>query len=274
MVYPVAGNHFYKQRLAEIDYLLDEVGFDGVYMDMFGYGGECTFERWDGHTVDLDAEGNIKSKYANLALLTAPARRAWLEHIHRKGKLALVNFGQPNTRALQTTPYVSYLEGADIGHVDLKSTKPDASGTAGIQLSTPLSLGGGHSDSDADSAYARVRGHLRYGALYYHYYDRTLFPESGPGSGEYGFFNHMFPLTPRRLFEGGIEGRERTLATVSGTYFRSGATRPRVLLFDSVGRLKPQNFPMKRVANGWSVAVKLRDWNDMVVLEAATNKTR
>src|SRR5205085_9271863 len=53
--------------------------------------------------------------------------------------------------------------------------------------------------------------YLRHGLLYYHYAYVEI-PEKGPGSGEYGPINHMFPFTPVGLHEGWMEDRERTIA--------------------------------------------------------------
>jgi hypothetical protein len=266
-VYPEIGNHFFRLRMNEINYLLDGVGFDGVYMDMFGYGGgNYTYEKWDGHTVDIGSDGEIVREYADLALLTAPARKAWLENIISKGKTALVNFGQPNTRALQTVPYLSFVEGADIGHVDLAAPIPDSSGAAGCQLTAPIALAAGPGEV-ADKEMARVRGFLRYGVLYYHYYTPTLFPKQGEGSGEYGPINHMFPITPVRLGKGFIVGKERIITTVSHDFIWKGGRKPRVFLFDKVGKDKHHDIIPQRTDQGWQVVVRLDDWHDVAVVE-------
>ena len=266
LVYPELGNHFFKLRMKEIDYLLDEVGFDGVYMDMFGYGQNYSYDKWDGHTVDISADGEVTRKYSHLALVTAEARRVWLERIVAKGKIALVNFGQPNTKALQRVPYLSFVEGAGIGHRDLESPIPDSSGAAGCQLTTPIALAAG-GDKRADKALARVRAFLRYGVVYYHYYSHTMFPEQGEGSGEYGPINHMFPITPVRLGRGFIVGKERIVTTVSCNFLWKQAKRPRILLFDAVGRDKKHTLTAHRTDEGWRIEIKLDDWKDIAVIE-------
>ena len=264
------SNYFFRLRMDEINYLLDEVGFDGVYMDMFGYGGgNHTFERWDRQTVDIGPDGEITRKYADLATLTARARQVWLENIIARGKIALVNFGQPNTRSLQRIPYLSFVEAADIGHVDLQAPIPDSSGAAGCQLTAPIALAAGRPGSEvADKVLARMRAFLRYGVLYYHYRSDLIFPESGEGSGEYGPINHMFPITPMRLGKGFVIGEERIVTTVSRDFEWHGRSRPRVLLFDELGRPRPHAIEPVRADDGWIVPIRLTDWRDTAIVAA------
>ena len=106
---------------------------------------------------------------------------------------------------------------------------------------------------------------LRHGILYYPH-DPEI-PATGEHGGEYGPINHMFPITPVRLFEGGIEGRERTITCVSGTYRWQGQRPPRILLFDGVGREKKHDLKAERTELGWKVAIKLRDWVEIAVIE-------
>ena len=106
---------------------------------------------------------------------------------------------------------------------------------------------------------------LRHGLLCYHY--GTGIPQAGPGSGEYGPVNHMFPITPVGLHDGWIEGRERTITCVSGTYSWKSDRRPNVVLFDAVGREKAHAFEVARAGSGWSVAIELRDWVEIAVIE-------
>lgn len=99
----------------------------------------------------------------------------------------------------------------------------------------------------------------------YHY--GTEIPETGPGSGEYGALNHMYPITPVRLFEGGIEGEGRTITCVSGSYQWQGPRPPRIFLFDEVGREKKHEFKLERTAAGWKIDIELRDWVEIAVIE-------
>ena len=70
-----------------------------------------------------------------------------------------------------------------------------------------------------------------------------------------------------RLFEGGIEGKERTITCVSGTYPWNGQRPPRILLFDEVGREKKHDLKSVRTAAGWKIDLSLRDWIEIAVIE-------
>lgn len=107
--------------------------------------------------------------------------------------------------------------------------------------------------------------YLRHGVLYYNY--ETFIPETGPGSGEYGPFNHMFPITPVRLGEGFVQGKERVVTCVSRTFDWPGEDAPKILLFDNTGRPKPHDMKGIKTDTGWQVPVTLDDWQEIAILE-------
>jgi len=139
-------------------------------------------------------------------------------------------------------------------------------------LTTPISLGlrpKRYGDKQ-DEHYARIitKGaiaYLRHGLLYYHY--GSTIPETGPGSGEYGAINHMFPLTPVELHEGWIVGEERTVTCVSGAYAWAKKDKPNVLVFDITGRPATPDATLTQVDDGWRVELRLEDWAQIAVLE-------
>jgi hypothetical protein len=114
---------------------------------------------------------------------------------------------------------------------------------------------------------------LRHGMIYYHY-GLTEIPETGQGSGEYGPINHMFPLTPVAIHKGWIEGKERIIAAIHGTYVLfppKPNVQPRVLCFDIWGR--PITVPVivspVRTTGGpaWEVGVRIKDWAEFAIIE-------
>ena len=70
MAYPTLDNHRQAQALEQFQWLLDDVGFDGLYIDQFslafGDADRYTYDRWDGRTVELDATGRVHRKLADL----------------------------------------------------------------------------------------------------------------------------------------------------------------------------------------------------------------
>jgi len=273
-VHPVRGNHFYKVRLEEFDFLLDEVGFDGIYQDMFGFSAP-SYARggsWDGFTVSLNPDGTISRKMTHLGPLSAPGRADWLRKIIGKGKIALTNFGAPTTRELQTIPYYNFCEaaGRGVGRQNLDVIPPDSSGCVMNQLSTPLAYGPHRSEEiDAVRLMARVRAYLRYGCMYIHTSFRNCFPEKGPKSGEYGPINHMYPITPIELHRGWVKGKERIVACVSYKTVWERQAKPVALRFDAVGRAIPVKDAVKisGTPGKWNIEVKIDDWKEFLILE-------
>ena len=273
-VHPVMGNHFWKVRMKEFDFLLDEVGMDGIYQDMFGFSApnNVVFHVWDGFSVSVSPNGKILEKYTQMAPLTAPGRAAWLRKIISKGKIALTNFGAPTTRELQTIAYMNFCEaaGKGVGRQDLKSIPPDSSGCAMNQLSTPLAYGPHRSEEvDAPLLMARVRAYLRYGCLYIHTSVRNSFPEKGPKSGEYGPINHMYPITPIELHRGWVKGKERIVSCVSYKTVWDRKEAPKALRFDAVGRPAEVGNAVKISGKpgAWNIEVKIDDWKEFLIIE-------
>jgi len=113
-----------------------------------------------------------------------------------------------------------------------------------------------------------IVAYLRHGTLFYHYAIRDI-PETGPGSGEDGPINHMFPITPIEPQKGTIIGKERIITSVTGDYRWNQSTRPTVLLFELHGRLVDHDIPVTKIEAGWKVSVKLRDWAQIAVIESS-----
>ena len=97
MVYPALGNHQLKYMKYQIDYLMDEVGFKGIYLDQFELAstvtgmGRADYSKWDGHTVDIDSQGNIVRKYTDATYVGTPARLEIIKYVQSKGGILVTN---------------------------------------------------------------------------------------------------------------------------------------------------------------------------------------
>jgi hypothetical protein len=97
MVYPAPGNYHLKYMLWQIDFLMDNVGMKGIYIDQFNLGlkleqpGRSDYSKWDGHTVDLKPNGEIARKYTDCTLVGSPARAEIIKHIVDKGGVVITN---------------------------------------------------------------------------------------------------------------------------------------------------------------------------------------
>ncbi len=273
MVFPTLTNYRHRLMLDQLHFLLDEVGFDGVYIDQFslGYGTKDHFThgRWDGHTVDLDLKtGAIQRRYSDLSLISAPARRAWCEYALSRNKVVVAN-SMPTVRELQSLPVMRFMETQ--GYDPISGAIPDQPRCAKGQLASPIGLGHswgygrGSKPRGGEFLMRTVIAHLRYGLLYY-YYGANV-PAEGEAAGGYGPVNHMFPFTPVELHRGWLLGKERTITCISGTFPWLGTGEPQVHLFDSVGRERPAAPKIEQEGGRLTVKIALRDWHEVAVIE-------
>jgi hypothetical protein len=272
-------------------FVIEDVGLDGFYLDslmgarhpVWGY----SHDQWDGVTVDIDpTTGEITHRYTDLALAAATSRREVIRYGLDRGKTVVVN-GHPIDRETQSLPAIYFNEAAFVFKAMDTSITPDEldqwfagkptlhARPCEAHLSSPVVLGFNPlriGDLGRDH-YAKIitRGaiaFLRHGLLYFHYDSaHSVIPESGPASGSYGPINHMFPITPVRLGEGFVEGRERIVTCVSRRFEWPSERKPNVLLFDIDGR--PMHHVMRpvRSATGWTVTIELNDWQNIAVVE-------
>jgi hypothetical protein len=269
MVYPELGNHRHSHMLEQLGWLLDDVGFDGIYIDQFSMAysvgtDRFTRERWDGRTVTLDPTGRVQATLGDLGLISAPARGEWVQFILDRGKTVVCN-SHPVVQRLQSLRTFRFMETQGYDPLTPADGPPVQEALAKGQLHSPVGLG--HSfpnTAGADFFMRTLIAHLRFGILYYCY--STDLPPDGERGGEYGPLRHMFPFTPVELHEGWVLGQERLLTCLSGMYVWPHAERPRVLLFDSRGRERPSDAVVERHGETWRVSVTLKDWWEVAVI--------
>ena len=273
-VYPALGNGQHDYMMEQARFIVEEAGLDGVYIDNLNCG-LFSYDKWDGISVDIDsATGAIRSRYTDCRLAGAEFRKELIEYILRAGKACMVNGHavSRHTRSLAAFRFDEFFSKVDPLSLSDGEKPPLAAYLCQAHLSSPIGLGfkpDALGDKGAKS-YARVImkaaiSYLRHGVLYCHY--ETMIPETGPGSGEYGPFNHMFPMTPVRLGEGFVEGEQRIVTCVSRSFDWPKETSPKVLLFDITGRSNPHDMTPVKTEKGWRVTVALADWQEIAVVE-------
>ncbi|HEY1248099.1 MAG TPA: hypothetical protein VGE97_03845, partial [Nitrososphaera sp.] len=215
-VYPAVGNSQYKHMLSQVRFLLDDVGMDGLYIDEFSQAhswtsstagswlrGVPTFpltdaDGWDKRSVIVDRlTGNISRKYIDCSLVGIQARIGILEYALGKGKIVVANTYSTSNEE-QALPVNRFAETFNLfdpfaGH-SVGEAPPIAEIFRG-NLASPIGLGISGMPQLADTATRLMKAvmtYLRHGSVYYHYAIEDI-PEVGPGSGEYGPINHMFP---------------------------------------------------------------------------------
>lgn len=278
-VYPAPGNYQEKFLLEQAAFLMDEVGLDGFYIDEFSQAWRTirSYEGWDGVTVDIaPATGKIVGKCVDCGLAGIRSRVAIINAASGRGKIVVANtYATAAAEQALSAQRFAEVQGHVRGGMAEAGKKPGfVPHVFDGLLATPIGLGVVRQEGDTDLAatlMSATRCYLRHGALIYHYAFPDL-PESGTGAGRYGPINHMFPITPVNVFEGGIVGRERTITCISGRHAWSGAHKPNVLVFDNRGRAKTGKTKIEKSADGWTVDLQIADWADIAVIEPGNDR--
>jgi len=278
-VYSAVGNSRFRDLMEQAQFVTDDVGLDGVYIDQFSMAFDgmqrYSYEKPDGTTADIDENtGEIMRGYTDGSLAGIEARAKLVDTILSKGKIVVANT-HAAAKEMQTKLIYRFLEGArGYNALSLKANREPSyyAYLAKGQLGSPIALGerpwywgGATADDYARYVMKTIVVFLRHGLLYYCF--NTEIPEKGKGSGEYGPINHMFPITPIRLGKGFVEGKERIITAVSGQFSWPQERKPTVLFFDMKGCLKGGAHVINRESDGWKVDVTLSDWEEIAIVE-------
>ncbi|MBQ9366348.1 MAG: hypothetical protein IJT83_01105, partial [Victivallales bacterium] len=282
MPQPAPGNYRFKQMMEQIDFLLEKLPFDGIYIDQFNptYRDGISYDKWDGISVVLDETGKITSKYYNYAIVGSPARMEIIKRITSAGKFVLTN-GHPVTREEQSCGRLSFAEMENdicnpLPYLDKKP--PEFRYQSLGHLTSPIILNlrpgryqkpqPGEQDKRALILTKGIITAIRNAQLPYYY--GTDQPLTGPDAGSYEVSNWLFPFTPVRIDEGVMTGKERTITVISGTYKLGGNAKPRVAHFNRYGLpTDASNITVTGAPGAWQATVKLDDWNEIAVFEVA-----
>jgi len=277
-VYPEVGNYHYEFIKDQVRFLLDEIGTDGVYFDEFSLGvigsHRTYLGRWDGISAEINfTTGEIYAPYVDCGLASNQARVNLVKELLARGKTVVANF-YSTSREEQSLPVNRFAEqGWGLSKMTWgDGTKPPATNYMFFgHLNSPIGLGIYYTPAGQDPARQLVRAltaYLRHGMVMY-YNVLTESPREGPGSFEYGVVNHMFPITPVKLGEGFIVGKERILTAVSTNTLWEKNGKPEVLFFDMTGRATDAagRYEVKPENGQWRVILRLKDWTEIAVVE-------
>jgi hypothetical protein len=197
--YPTLDNTFGKAMLDSVDVMMGEMAARGVFVDGFswGYGGEYTYDRWDGHTAEIDPTTHtIRRRKGSVILLTQDAMIAYCRKVWDRGGTVIAN-NAIITRTLGRLPLI----------VDREISEGP-----GVHLAqTPITLGNPGAIALEEDVYRDVLSKLNWGNLYFYYGEPArLTWESLP--------KVMYPITVEAIHSGTVKGRERLVTARSGIY--------------------------------------------------------
>jgi len=196
--YPTLDNSFGKALLKSVDVMVDEMGCKGVFMDgfMWAYGGEYTYDRWDGHTAEIDPKTKtIVRKRGSVLLLSQPALVAFVEKMNAKGGTVIAN----NAVITRT-----------MGRLRMITDKEITEGPDVHLAQTPITMGNPAAITAERDIYDDVLAKLAWGNLYMYYGEKNVTYPSVP--------QQMYPITVEEIRSGLVRGKERLITTHSGIY--------------------------------------------------------
>ncbi len=248
--YPTLENSYFDALKRLVDVCLDDdrIGAEGIYWDEVEMiGPRRTYDRWDGHSAELDDEHRIERKFGDPHLLSLDAKVALVEYIRSKGGMLIGN-SAPRTRTMQDLHFPRFVETAAEWY------------PARSHLYTPISLGDHKTVKDFATLLEDIRRKLMWGTLYYYY--------SRPAQPYPTITQQMFPFTPVELHRGWVLGEERLITAVPGTFSLGDDDAVTVYWYDADGALTDRSGE-ERVEDGKRlVRLELAE-GEMAVIERA-----
>jgi len=249
--YPTMSNRFGKAMWAGVDMMLgEEIGCTGMFADGYthSYGGWYTYDRWDGHTVEIDPETQtVKRKMGAVNLLAQNALIETVRRIMAKGGVLIAN-SYVGTRTICKEPLIYCLE------------TPRDSTIAHLYLApTIIALGDPSRIKNELDLYHDIRDKLEWGALYFYYGEKEVTHKT--------VTSEMFPITAREWRRGTVKGLERLITIRSGVYgWRGHRNLNFAYLYDKQGKPAPCAFLTTVDSDGVRTEVTLGE-NETAVLK-------
>ncbi|MEM2960701.1 MAG: hypothetical protein QXU67_03760, partial [Candidatus Bathyarchaeia archaeon] len=250
--YPTLNNSYGEALMKSVDVMMDELGCDAVFMDGFfwPYGPDYTYDRWDGHSADIDPNTKtIASKKGSILLLSQDALIAFVRKVKSKGGVVFAN-NAVVTRKLAEEDNIIFVREA-VGKVNYVCADAHLAPTV-VSLADP------HAITDEISLYRDVYDKLRWGNLFFYYQEGEITYKSVP--------SQMFPITFEEIHSGYVKGKERMITLHSGIYgWRGDRDLHFSYRYDARGRLVPNNFLTTVDDSGVRTEVYLEDMEMAVI---------
>ena len=246
--YPTPGNSFHRAMMKSVDVMMNDLGCRGVFTDglMNAYISPYTYDRWDGHTAEIDpATKTIKRKMGSVLLLSQPSVVEYIRKVNAAGGTVIAN-NCIITRTFAREKVV----------VNREVITPDTHLAPTVMcLGTPSVYLRGET-----AFYRDILKSLDYGSLYF------LCGIGGQIRAD-SIAARMYPITFEEIRSGMVKGPERIITARSGVYgWRGSADLCFVYRYDGRG-VRVANDCMTTVDSaGARTAVALGEY-EAVVLE-------
>jgi hypothetical protein len=222
--YPTPGNKFHDALMRSVDVFMDDMGFDGVFLDGFlaGYISQWTYDRWDQHSVEIDLTSKtIKRKIGSVILLSQPSMIQFTRKIRDKGGIAIAN-NTVFTRSICNEKHILFDNECASG--PQLHLAPTLTGLAAPPLENEREM------------YRDMLDKLSWGELFLYYQDRINLDYPSLASKQ-------FPITFEEIRSGMVKGKERIVTMNSGVYgWRDDRRLHQIYKFDNRGTLCAHTF--------------------------------
>jgi len=215
---PTLNNSFGKAMLETVDKIFDYFDPDGIYIDeMTCSPKRITYGEWDGVSVELDRNNEVKNKIGYVTLLKMPFMMKMYDKIINEHKKLLCGNFTPETRTERQYHFPRFEETCNSWWIFYS------------HLYTPIQLGDVSTyGMTAEENMADIRNAMKNGTLYYYYANTAASPT---------ITEKMYPFTPIEIHSGWLMGRERILTCVSGDFgWYGGKNLAEIFVYDASGK--------------------------------------
>jgi hypothetical protein len=246
---PRPGSVYLEHLLASECRAMDACGIDGMYWDEFSWVAQSRgysrydYSRWDGHSADLDEQGNVIRLKCDNGWITETAQLVLAEECLRRGKILVANEAA-SLRSVNSLPIARFQEEHNgYGYMANAHLSP-----------VPLIFGNSYTFEHEDiwghktrkDIFDSVKSVLSLGCIYSPLYNDNLLLE---GEGPDNFVCKLYPLTIRDLGPGTVTGEERLITTQGGSFNWPGrAASVRLYIYDEKGDLAGKDTVLKTEA--------------------------
>ena len=233
LFYPTPENSFGKALINAMEYMVDELGATAMWGDGFvsgyaysgGNSGGYSYDRWDGHSVDIDHKTKLVTrKKTCVPWVSLPVLKKVVRIIGAKGGVMLTNEGPhyPPPRSLWKENMIASCEGS-----------PGA--VIALHLGRTVSPLGSHGATKNErDCYRDLLAKLDLGALYFAFCHEV---------SHKSIVEHMYPITFESIHAGIVRGKERIVTKKPGVYGWPGDRALHIVyLYDARGALRRSNF--------------------------------
>jgi len=249
--YPTPGNSFHDALMKSVDVMMDDLGFDGAFMDGFfaGYISQWSYDtdlRWDGHSAEIDPRTKtIKRKVNSVLLLSQPSMIAFARKIRDKGGVVIGN-SAVFTRSICNEKYIIY--DSECASGPGLHTAPSVTALAAPPFNTEKEI------------YLDMLDKLSWGMMFLYYNERINLSYPSLAAKQ-------FPITFEEIRSGLVRGKERIVTMNSGVYGWPGNdSLHMVYKFDDRGAPVSHNFITTVDKGGVRTELKFRK-NESAVIE-------